>query len=647
MKIKKMTAVFGSLDNAVLTPGDGLTVITAPNEGGKSTWAGFWRAMLYGIDTRERDKAGSLADKNRFQPWSGAPMRGEVELEWQGKDITIRRFPAKNNPFGGFEAVYTATGDPVPGLTAANVGEPLTGASREVYLRSAFVGQGGAAISPSGELEARIAALATAGQEDVSYSDAERTLKDWRNRRRANRANGLIPELQGELSETEQTISAMARARSQIDAAGDELVRLERERAQLSQDAEIWERLERHALNRRYGEAQAQLAEAKAKLAAMTPPDPEMADWTAQEARDWADAEDAQYRQALDTRRRALERRNAQEEKSKKSCRTALILALALVAAAALLGVLIGLKILPLNPNFCLYLLIGAAAGLLAYNQARLRAHQALEAMEIPEEPESGDWQEQARRHADYLAARQRAEDELRHLQNRVADLKAQGAREFDTLEYLEPPARSKADTKLRLEAVEGELSRCRDGLSRAEGALQQMGGPDELEARRNQLQSELAGRTEEYDALSDAMDALSAANDALRQRFSPALNQAAGELFAALTGGKYQKLSLARDFSAQAAAGDSPLPHTALALSTGTAEQLYLAVRLALCRLTLPDAPIWLDDALAAFDEERMALALGLLRDLGKERQILLFSCHRREGDWAAAHGVPALTLS
>ena len=62
MKIKKMTAVFGGLDNAVLTPGDGLTVITAPNEGGKSTWAGFWRAMLYGIDTRERDKAGSLAD---------------------------------------------------------------------------------------------------------------------------------------------------------------------------------------------------------------------------------------------------------------------------------------------------------------------------------------------------------------------------------------------------------------------------------------------------------------------------------------------------------------------------------------------------------------------------------------------------------
>ena len=146
MRIKKLTAAFGALDGAVLEPGAGLTVITAPNEAGKSTWAGFWRAMLYGIDTRERDKTGFLADKTRYLPWSGAPMAGEAQLEWEGKDITLRRFAARTNPFGGFEAVYTATGDPVPGLTAANVGERLTGVGKEVYLRSAFVGQGGAAI---------------------------------------------------------------------------------------------------------------------------------------------------------------------------------------------------------------------------------------------------------------------------------------------------------------------------------------------------------------------------------------------------------------------------------------------------------------------------------------------------------------------
>ncbi len=114
--------------------------------------------------------------------------------------------------------------------------------------------------------------------------------------------------------------------------------------------------------------------------------------------------------------------------------------------------------------------------------------------------------------------------------------------------------------------------------------------------------------------------------------------------MFAALTGGRWDRLTLARDFSAQAAGEGTALPHSALALSTGTAEQLYLAVRLAVCQLTAPDAPILLDDALAAFDDGRMALALALLKKLGEERQILLFSCHRREAEWAKAHDVPVI---
>ena len=164
MRIKKLTATFGGLDNAVLEPGPGLTVIAAPNEAGKSTWAAFWRAMLYGVSTREQSKTGFLADKARYLPWSGAPMSGEAQLEWEGEEITLRRSPTKTNPFGKFQAVYTASGDPVPGLTATSAGERLAGVGKEVYLRSAFVGQGGAAIGASQELEARVAALATSGE---------------------------------------------------------------------------------------------------------------------------------------------------------------------------------------------------------------------------------------------------------------------------------------------------------------------------------------------------------------------------------------------------------------------------------------------------------------------------------------------------
>ena len=126
MKILAMTATFGRLDHARLELGSGLNILEAPNEGGKSTWCAFLRAMLYGIPTRERDSKGAIAEKNRYQPWSGAPMEGVLELEHEGRLITLRRGPKGSVPFGDFSAVYTDTSLPVPGLTAETCGETLS-----------------------------------------------------------------------------------------------------------------------------------------------------------------------------------------------------------------------------------------------------------------------------------------------------------------------------------------------------------------------------------------------------------------------------------------------------------------------------------------------------------------------------------------
>ena len=211
MKIIRMKATFGGLDHRELELKEGLNIIEAPNEGGKSTWSAFLRAMLYGINTKERDKQGYIAEKNRYQPWNGGAMEGVVELEWKGDKITLRRGPKGNTPFGKFEAVYTDTGEPVGYLTADNVGETLIGAPREVFERSAFVGQGGAAIDGAPALEARIAALASSGEEDVSYSQVERRLRDWLNRRKHNKT-GLIPKLEEELAGNDEIAGRQAKA---------------------------------------------------------------------------------------------------------------------------------------------------------------------------------------------------------------------------------------------------------------------------------------------------------------------------------------------------------------------------------------------------------------------------------------------------
>ena len=48
---------------------------------------------------------------------------------------------------------------------------------------------------------------------------------------------------------------------------------------------------------------------------------------------------------------------------------------------------------------------------------------------------------------------------------------------------------------------------------------------------------------------------------------------------------------------------------------------------------LPTPDAcPLILDDALLAFDDDRLAEALHLLTELAAKRQVILFTCQHRE---------------
>ena len=86
MKIYSMTATFGKLEHESLTLKPGLNIIEAPNEWGKSTWCAFLVTMLYGLDTRAKTTKAALADKERFAPWSGVPMSGRMDLNWEGRD---------------------------------------------------------------------------------------------------------------------------------------------------------------------------------------------------------------------------------------------------------------------------------------------------------------------------------------------------------------------------------------------------------------------------------------------------------------------------------------------------------------------------------------------------------------------------------
>ena len=225
MTIYSMTATFGKLENETLTLQPGLNILHAPNEWGKSTWCAFLVAMLYGIETRVHTTKTALADKERYAPWSGAPMAGRIELNWNGRDITIERSSKGRSIFGVFRAYETDTGLDVPELTATNCGQMLLGVEKSVFLRAGFLKLTDLPVTQDETLRRRLNAIVTTGDESGTADALAQKLKDLKNRCRLNKSNGLLPqaemqqkELQSKLSELQQLQEQSARTKQRMAA---------------------------------------------------------------------------------------------------------------------------------------------------------------------------------------------------------------------------------------------------------------------------------------------------------------------------------------------------------------------------------------------------------------------------------------------
>ncbi|MGN1001128.1 MAG: ATP-binding protein [Oscillospiraceae bacterium] len=625
MIIKKMTAVFGGLDNETLELHEGLNVIAAPNESGKSTWCAFLRAMLYGIDSSQREKGGVKPDKVRYAPWSGKPMSGEMEIEADGKAITLSRSSrSAASPLKVFSACYTGTAQKIDTLTGTDAGQTLTGMSRTVFDSSVFVRQAGLGVANSAELEKRIGSIVSTGEEQSdSYTAADETLRAWLRKRKHNRS-GAIPALDGEIAAREARLSDMdsaARQRAELESRLNASRRREKalESAALREAEEgRGERLRRvAALRAALSEAEKDSAQAREKAlqAKSACSGGVFAGKSAEEA--LKDASDS-----------------AETLRGLRAAVPALWPALlaGVLALAALIATL-ALRLPWLYAVAGVLFLAGAAlSGLRNGKQKECRGFEkAMRERYGSDDPDriTALGEEYAENSHRALSAENAA---------RRAEARAQAARE--ALSRAEEELLSAGDgaagpSQADLARARAETALLERQLAQAEGRLEAMGDPLVLGTELRARWEERARLQEQYDALALAISTLREANDELQQRFSPRLSALAGDYMSRLTGGKYSRLVFDRDLNALARPSGDPMDRELAYLSAGTADQLYLALRLAICTLALPEGtscPLILDDALVNFDDERMGLALDLLSELAKERQIILFTCHDRE---------------
>lgn len=717
MKIHRLSATFGRLGQETLELRDGLNILQAPNETGKSTWCAFLAAMLYGVNSRERDKAGFIADKNRFAPWSGAAMAGRLDCRVGSDELRITRETRRQNaPMGEFTAVYAGTGDSVPGLSGQTCGETLLGISREVFERSAFIRQAGLPITQDAGLERRIAALITTGEEGTSYSEAADTLKKQLNRRRHNKT-GLLPDVEAELAEIRRQLQELAALETEWNGVEEEIASLRRQEETLSAELALHDRWEAAQLQNSLESARlaAQEAEQAAKIQRSrleqegVPENDGLARLRgaivnletvrrgvdkAREARDEALKEvlraDAAVNESVfaghspeDARREAAAQPKVQSPLLLPCLISAGLLLLSGLAGYFLKMPLVAYIGFAMTVFLCWRLCVTAKAkaqcaalekrfGTTDRAEIAAKAEdyiQKLEAREAAQSAAAGKSAVADSLYASLSSNEQAILLEVRRFAPAAFDIPAADVALRDcavrrkTLAEMEADAREK---RVRYEAqsenaipyynvekpaVQPEQSRAtvtaalenartarasaRSTADHLSGRIHAIGDRVVLQSQAKRLEEQSEALEGECRAIALAMDALSGANTALQNRFSPALGQRSAEIFGLLTQGRYTGVVLDRSFHLSAEPAGDVVDRDAGLLSAGAADQLYLATRLAICDLVLPqggEVPMILDDALANFDDARCAAALQYLKKMAQTRQILLFTCHSRE---------------
>ena len=711
MRIYTMTATFGKLEHETLTLKPGLNIIEAPNEWGKSTWCAFLVTMLYGLDTRAKTTKAALADKERFAPWSGSPMSGRIDLNWNGRDITIERYTKGRTPMGEFRAYETDTGIEVTELTGTNCGQQLLGVERSVFTRAGFLRFSDLPVTNDDALRHRLNALVTTGDEGGAAETLGQKLRDLKNRCRYNRS-GLLPQAEQQRQQLENKLQEQ-------QSLSDQSIKLRKRQQELEQWAA---ELKNHKAALQYAAAEddaRRVTEAEAATEAAKVRYQELdAACQAQPARQAAEQAIQQLnslQQDMDSIRMEEQmvpavppapippeifrgKRPEEAVAQAKADRDAMealqepagsigpgLMIFGAIAAVAGIVLVILQQLLFGIVALCVGGALAIAGFILKGNRDRQAAAVRTQKLQLCRRYGSNDpdeWVSQASSYQHDCETYRRQIDTCRSLRGdldsrrealngRIAQVSAgrslsqsrdhwnqilvlwddladaardlrQAEHHLNTLRSMakiaQPPAGADKltytlpETDRLLSDAADQLRQIHTRLGQCQGQTDAIGSTAGLQRELDAVNSRIAALERTYAALEYAQKALTDAKMELQRRFAPRITKQAQDLFARLTDGRYDRMSLTEDLSIQAAAEDENTLRSHQWRSDGTVDQLYLALRLAVAKELTPDAPLILDDALVRFDDSRLAAAMAVLREEAEEKQVILFTCQSRE---------------
>lgn len=184
---------------------------------------------------------------------------------------------------------------------------------------------------------------------------------------------------------------------------------------------------------------------------------------------------------------------------------------------------------------------------------------------------------------------------------------------------------------KAEVEAKRVELQEKRGRLLQEMESLESRGLEGDLLQQLAQKKSQLGDALDKYAVMAVCHELIARVRKIYEEERQPAVLQAASNYLQQMTGGTYRRILMKMGNQELLAEHAEHGPIGSAYLSRGAAEQLYLAMRLALSDAVSGHMrlPILLDDLFVNFDHTRMTGALSVIHNVTAQHQVIMMTCH------------------
>ena len=595
---------FGKFHDRTISFNDGINIIYGKNEAGKSTLHTFIRGMLFGIE-RGRGRAAKNDLYTKYEPWENSgTYEGWLRLEKDGTIYRIeRRFRKENKSL----KVINETKGLEEEATPAFISGLLDGLTETMYNNTISIGQLKSATEDGmvTELKNYIANMNTTGNISLNITKATAFL---RNQKRSLEA-GLIPEASREFT------ALLAEIRNvEAEISGPEYEN------QLASYQNM-----RTQVKGLIDNTQAQKKDLDEKLAngKKVLSDNGFTDRASVDAMS-ASAEKLYSEYA------SLKTECNKKSRKILSALTA-VLGIAGLGAAAVLGYF----------NLTAYLPVcGAAAAAavlffiisLVIRQKDKEYHRifdntsaelgSLLARHLGDSAVSEDAMSAFRaRMGEFSKLCDMVSQSETEIKKFLEDLSSLQTKQAGCSEMIEKQQRTQWELEKKLE----HLSNCKNKAKALKRTL----------AENDRIHDEIV-------AIDLAQETMADLSSSIRDSFGLYLNKEASQYITGITGGIYDSMSIDENLNVFLNTKTKLVPLENV--SSGTMDQVYLALRLAAAKLLTSSGsggfPLIFDNSFTQYDDERLKTALEWLAS-AYGGQIIIFTCHRREAQMLRARQV------